>query len=303
MKNFGSFSLTMKKLNYLFLFSVVSLLFLSSFGVTTVKAQPGAVFDRMWVDYNIKEGNQDGMRLHIKFTVNSLKAADCQIRVTFHYNDETPIKDKNQSYYTTTGVVAVFKDLKPAYDPAYYEDLTIFMPYDELDLPYGDYKLKMDVDLIYKDGELIQHLHWYPFTYTNKAPVTAKPSATFDRMWIEYDVTEEGKFGMRIHVKFTVRNMKDIPGYLAIFFERENGTRLKSYDNIYQSKGKDVATYRSLTPGFDAAVYEDYTAFIPYSELHLTKGEHNLRAVAHLIYENGTFIQALGSEKFRYWKQ
>ena len=51
------------------------------------------------------------------------------------------------------------------------------------------------------------------------------------------------------------------------------------------------------------AVYADYYGFIPYSELHLTKGEHNLKIDADIIYENGTFIQHLGYEKFRYWKQ
>lgn len=304
MKNFRPNISNMKKLNYLFLFSAV-LLFLSSFGVSTVKAQPGARFDRMWVDYNVKEGDQDGMRLHLKFSVDSLKSTDCQVRIVFYYNDKTtPLKDKNRSYYTTTGSVAVFRDLKPAYDPAVYNDLTIFMPYDELDLSYGEYNLQMDVDLIYKDGELIEHMTWYPFTYSKKAPTTnTKPTATFDRMWIEYDVTEDGQFGMRIHAKFTVNNMKGVDGYLAIFFERENGTRLKSYDNKFQSKANDVAVYRSINPAYDPAVYNDLDAFIPYSELHLTKGEHNLRMDADLIYENGTFIQHLGYEKFRYWKQ
>ncbi len=303
MKNFRLSISNMKKINYLFLFSAFCVLFLSSLGVSTVKAQPGATFERMWVDYNIKEANQDGMKLHFKFTVNNLKSTDCQVRVVFYYDEDNPILDKNKKYYTTKGYVAAFRDLKIDFNPGYYEDLTLFMPYDELDLPAGDYNLKMDVDLIYKDGELIEHLTWYDFTYNKKPPVTANPSATFDRMWVEYDVTEAGQFGMRVHVKFTVRNMKSVPGYLAIFFERANGTRLKSYDNLFQSKGQDVATYKSFTPGFETTVYSDLSSFIPYSELHLTKGEHNLTAVAHLIYENGTFIQALGTEKFRYWKQ
>ena len=179
------------------------------------------------------------------------------------------------------------------------------MPYNELDLPFGDYNLKMDVDLIYKDGELIEHLTWHKFTYNKKAPVTStsKPSVTFDRMWVEYDVTEGGQFGMKIHSKFSVASMKGIKGYLVFFFERENGTRLKSYDNKFQSKGNDVALYKEITPGYDPAVYADYYGFIPYSELHLTKGEHNLKINANIIYENGTFIQHLGVEKFRYWKQ
>ena len=299
------FKLNMKKMNRSILLSVLSLLFFSSFAASSVKAQPGATFDRMWIDYNIKEGNQDGMRLHIKFTANNLKSADCQIRVRFNYDQETPLKDNNSKFYTTDGNVAVFKDLKPGYDPAVYSDFQLFMPYDELDLPFGEYKLKMDVDLIYKDGEVIQHLTWYDFTYSKKAPVTTttKATATFERMWIEYDVTEGGQFGMRIHAKFTVNNMKGVDGYMAIFFERENGTRLKSYDNKFQSKAGDVAVYRSIKPAYEPTVYNDLDAFIPYSELHLTKGEHNLKIDADLIYENGDFIQHLGFEPFRYWKQ
>ena len=305
MKNLKSFNLNMKKVNQLFLFSAACLIFLSSFGVSTVKAQPGAVFDRIWVDYNIKEGAEDGMRIHLKFTANSLKSADCQIRISFHYDTEgdPPLKDNNQRYYTTKGYVAVFKDLKPLYPSAIFSDFQLFMPYTELDLPFGDYNLKMDVDLIYKDGELIEHLTWHEFTYNKKAPVTTKPSVTFDRMWVEYDVTEGGQFGMKIHSKFSVANMKGIKGYLVFFFERENGTRLKSYDNKFQSKGNDVALYKEITPGYDPAVYADYYGFIPYSELHLTKGEHNLKINANIIYENGTFIQHLGEENFRYWKQ
>lgn len=305
MINFKPFNLTMKKVNFVFLFSIACFVFLTSFTASSVNAQAGATFDRMWIDYNIKEGTQDGMRLHVKFTANNLKSAECQLRIKFYYdNEESPLRDNNKRFYTTEGNVAVFRDLKPGYNEAVYEDYQLFMPYDELDLTYGEYNLKMDVDLIYKDGELIQHLTWYPFTYSKKAPVTnTKPSATFDKMWIEYDVTEAGQFGMRIHAKFSVMGMKGVKGYMAFFFQRENGTRLKSYDNKFQSKGNDVAVYKEITPGYDPAVYNDYSAFIPYSELHLTKGEHNLQVDADLIYENGTMIQHLGVENFRYWKQ
>lgn len=324
MKNFRSIDLTVLAVNKFrraFLFSIVSFLFLISSSVISAQAQPSAIFDRMWIDYNIKEADQDGMRLHIKFTAHNLKASDCQIRVRFYYDDEkTQLKDNNNRYYTVGGKVALFGDVKPGYNPAVYEDFKLFMPYDELDLTYGDYELKMDVDLIYRDGEEIAHLKWYPFTYSKKRPGTTttttpptttpppvttatKPKATFERMWVEYDVTEGSQFGMRIHAKFKVDGMKGIKGYMAFFFERENGTRLKSYDNKYQSKGNDVAVYKEVTPAYDRAEYSDYSAFIPYSELHLTKGEHNLNIISNLIYEDGTFIQYLGSEKFRYWKQ
>ncbi len=305
MKKFNFFFLTVKKNKSLFFFSLGFFVTMLSIGTSAIKAQPSATFDRMWVDYNVKEGNLSGMKIHVKFTANSLKATDCQLRVKFYYDEEKPLKDNNKKFYTTNGDIIVYKDLKPGFDPAEFSDFQLFMPYDELDLSFGEYKLKMDVDLTYKDGELIQHLTWFDFTYSKKAPVTStKPTATFDKMWIEYDVTEKGQFGMRIHTKFTVKGMKETNGYLVFFFDRgTTETRLKSYDNKFQSKANDVAVYRTIKPAYDPAEFSDLDAFIPYGELHLTKGEHNLRIDAALIYENGTFIQHLGFEPFRYWKQ
>lgn len=36
----------------------------------------------------------------------------------------------------------------------------------ELDLNEGDYKLRMDVDVVYKEGALIRHLDFHDFDYT-----------------------------------------------------------------------------------------------------------------------------------------
>lgn len=297
-----------------FLLFVSCFLFVISFSVSSVNAQAGATFDRMWIDYDTNQENQKGMLLHTKFTAKNLKGVDCQVRILFSNDDETPLKDNNKRFYTNEGNVGVFRDLKPGYEPTAYEDLQIFMPYDELDLAYGEYNLKMDVDLVYKNGDLIQHLTLYPFRYSKKAPATttnssapatptesSTPTATFDSMWVEYDITEGDKRGMRIHIKYTVAKMKGTKGYVVFFIEK-NGMRLKSYDNKFQSKGNDVAVYKSVAPAYDPAAYSDYTAFIPYEEFHLTPGAHDLKIDADLIYEDGKLIQHLGFKDFRYTK-
>ena len=48
---------------------------------------------------------------------------------------------------------------------------------------------------------------------------TAEPSATFDKIWVDYDITEEGQKGMRIHLKFSAYGMKDMDAYIAVYFE------------------------------------------------------------------------------------
>ena len=63
----------------------------------------------------------------------------------------------------------------------------------------------------------------FPLPVFNKT--TAVPSATFDKMWIDYDITEDGVKGMRIHVKFTAYDMLNMDAYMAIYFayDGENG--------------------------------------------------------------------------------
>lgn len=306
MKIYGNQKQIRKNFSGFFFFGAVCLLVLSSFGSLQAKTvEPRAVFERIWVDYDVMEGGQKGMRVHVKFTVYEMKNTDFLLAVYFQDENGNPLKDKNKKFYTTKGNVAVFKDLKPGYATTVYNDLQVFMPYDELDLGDGSYSLKMDVDLVYENGELIQHLTFYNFNYRQNynTPTNKKPSGKVERVWIDHDVTEEGQFGMRIHVKFTVTDMKGVDSYLAIYFERENGTRLSSSDNKFQSKAGDVAAYRSLKPGYDRTVYNDLTVFIPYSELHLGIGDHKLKMDIDLIYENGTFIDHLYFYDFSYWKK
>ena len=122
-------------------------------------------FDRIWVDYNITEKNRKGMRIHTKFTVKNLKNVESYLAVFFENEDGTKILSNNREFRSKDGQLAVYRNLKPAYDNTVYNDLTTFLPYSEFQLKSGKYNLKMDVDLIDKNGDLIQHLTYYDFWY------------------------------------------------------------------------------------------------------------------------------------------
>ena len=59
--------------------------------------------------------------------------------------------------------MAIFKSLNPGYDETLYNDLQIFMPYSELKLGRGKFDLKLDADIIYKNGDLVKHLSYHEF--------------------------------------------------------------------------------------------------------------------------------------------
>lgn len=129
---------------------------------------PSATLNEIRADYDVTEGGRDGMRIHVDFTVNKLKGVDSYLAIYFETRDGKRLPDKNKKFYSADGTAAVYKELKPGFDETDYKDMTVFMPYDELDLQSGKYELRMDADVIYKAGGLVQHLGYHEFDYTEK---------------------------------------------------------------------------------------------------------------------------------------
>lgn len=282
--------------------SLCSFLFLSANNSNKTFA-PSAAFDKLWIDYDVFDNGIKGMKIHVKFTAYEMKDMDAYVAIYFQSDDEnaTWLMDKNSKYNSTDGYVAVYRSIKPQYDPAIYNDLDVFMPYSELDLDPGEYDLAMDVKLIYKAGGLISKLTKHYFEYTKPGSTTTpaggapgnKITATFKDLWVDFDVYENSQKGMKIHAKFSVSSMKNIEGYLAFYFEKKDGTRLTSNNSTYRSKTGQLAAYKLVTPAYEQTDYNDMSVFIPYSEFSLPAGRNDLKIDADLIYKEGGMIQHL----------
>ena len=138
-----------------------------------------------------------------------------------------------------------------------------------------------------------------PKPTSSKSTTDAK--ATFDKVWVDYNVTEDGERGMRIHVKFEVSNMEGVDSYLMIYFQESDGTELTTSSSLYGKDGK-VAVKKALKPGFQVTVYKDLDVFMPYSALNLTKGKYNLKMDVDLADDDLNLIQHLGYHEFQYEK-
>ena len=129
---------------------------------------PSSSFEKMWVDYNVTESGRFGMRIHVDFTTYNLKGVESDVVIRFQKEDDSYLLTNSGAFKTKNGEVAVSRGLKPGFDTAVYKDLQFFMPYNEFKLSRGKYNLKMDADLNYQNGDLIQHLNFYEFEYEEK---------------------------------------------------------------------------------------------------------------------------------------
>ena len=133
-----------------------------------------------------------------------------------------------------------------------------------------------------------------------KSSVDAKTK--FDKVWVDYNVTEDGEKGMRIHVKFEVTGMEGVDSFVMVYFQKGDGTNLTTGSSVYGSKDGRVAAKKALKPGFDVTVYKDLDVFMPYSELNLGKGKYKLKMDIDLADDDESMIQHLGYHEFEYEK-
>ena len=131
-------------------------------------------------------------------------------------------------------------------------------------------------------------------TTTQRTPVrttdtpNAAPEVRVEKIWVDHNQYQDSLKGMRIHVKFDVDNFKDTPGRVVAYFYKKNGDPLKDTNEKYNTTVGTVSTSRNFQPRYVNSVYNDFKLFIPYKELHMARGKHNLKFRIR-IFNSGTW--------------
>lgn len=266
---------------------------------------PSAVFKSCWIDYNVTEGNRKGMRIHVNVEVTGLKGVDSKLVARVQKDDEDYLLS-NSSYSNADGELETSYSIKPGYATTVYEDATMFLPYSEINLRKGVWNLKLDIDLSYEDGELIQHLTFKEFEFTsggggNDTPTKTAITATVKRVWIDYNITQNRRRGMLIHVNFEVTGLKGVDSKLTVRVRRDDDSFLRSNSALSNDEGELELSF-SMKPGYATTVYEDADIFLPYDEMILRKGSWDLKLDIDLNYEDGTLIDHLTYHEFEFTK-
>ena len=124
-----------------------------------------ASFDRIWTEHNVYQNGVKGMMLHAKFRVVNAYNQSGKVIAYFHYNDGTALKDFNGQYCTNDGKVCVSSAIRPGYKDTTYDNLSIFMPYEELHMGSGRSELNYRMQ-IYINNKYYASSSTYNFTYT-----------------------------------------------------------------------------------------------------------------------------------------
>lgn len=124
-----------------------------------------AQVEKITVDHNVYEGGVKGMRIHVKFTTSNMYQVQGYCNAYFYFSDGTSLKDYNQRYYTSDGNVSVHRTFTPNYVECRYNDLQLFMPYDELHMASGNFNLKFYIE-IHDNSKRLTSSDWVHFTFS-----------------------------------------------------------------------------------------------------------------------------------------
>ena len=106
----------------------------------------------------------------------------------------------------------------------------------------------------------------------------AERSAEIESIWVDHNYWNYGIMGMRIHVKFSTYGMLNRSGRCVAYFYYDDAsdTPLRDFNNLYSDTGGNVCAGEKFKPKYESSVYNDFTIFIPYGELHMA-GSANLK--------------------------
>lgn len=137
--------------------------------VNTSSSNTTAIIDNVWVEHNVYQNSEKGMKIHVHFYVNNMLNRTGRVSAYFYYDDNnsTPLKDFNQRYRTTDGKVSTGKNYTPGYSNCLYDDFVLFMPYTELHCTdRKTYYLKFRVSIWSDQNVEMVQSDWTEFTLT-----------------------------------------------------------------------------------------------------------------------------------------
>jgi len=130
-----------------------------------------ANIESLTVDHNVTENGQKGMKIHVKFTIEDLQDIRCYVGAYFYYanGDLLMAKSGDSEHSSSNGSVLVGSDFIPKYRSTTFEDFSLFMPYDALnmDASVDTAELKLIVKLYnWRDETFIAESDEYAFNYS-----------------------------------------------------------------------------------------------------------------------------------------
>lgn len=116
-------------------------------------------------------------------------------------------------------------------------------------------------------------------------------NASIQDITVQHNVTQHGQKGMYIFLDFNINNMLKRTGKcVAYFYSTDGSYALRDVNNKYATVSGKVCCTKEFTPPYKSCEYTDTKLFMPYNELHMGSGTHNLKLFISIFDDKGNEI-------------
>lgn len=274
-----------------------------------------ATIDRIWLEHNISQDGQTGLRIHLTFTVWDMQGQQGEAVAYIESPKGVGVKDLNRRYYTTDGNVCTSEHFTPSYPGTEYSDFTLFIPNEELHLLPGSHTYYCQVCLFDAQGNDIAYSDYAEFegTGTEATPAADRAAQAHSRLPEHFEIYLENRTDLpgstKNHCPIRVwgGDGPDGPYCCAAFagsiepFFVWNGTMSISGDDfVFKNRGDYASTF-TLRRDLTAATYHGGGSLSPlesygppmsrdsWMEASIAWGQANLNAYQALSNSSSAY--------------
>ena len=114
----------------------------------------------------------------------------------------------------------------------------------------------------------------------------SQATAKIENIWQTHHVVKDNEQGMNIHIKFSFTDMLNKTGRCSVYFYSATGSVLEDTNQRFRSANGQVSTGVPFTPNITDGIYNNFVLFIPYAELHLPSGRHDIKFDVTIFDDN-----------------
>jgi hypothetical protein len=102
------------------------------------------------------------------------------------------------------------------------------------------------------------------------------PAARILKVWQEHNVVRGGRKGLAVHAHLQIDNAPGLPCLASAHFSDARLNKLKARTPAYSAVDGQAVALTPITPLYDRTEVKDLTIFLPYDELTVGPGKHDL---------------------------
>lgn len=248
-----------------------------------------------YVEFDTEKNGEIGMTIHYDFTVHNMTGEDLNI-VAFIYNSNGEwVKSFRDDYETTTGNVCTLVQVVAPYDHSHWKDLQLFIPYNAMSVAEFGVKYFYVMAVRRQDGSEVYLDEFHEFDWSSHSP-----SATIEKVWMEYDVYKDGEKGIYIHSCLTVYNNKGNKSQFICFIKDNNGKYVNTDRSGFRSTNGNLCVYKESDNLYLNSRWSDTKLFLPYSLLPQTHGKSTYN-FSFLVRDVNREYDVIGSSEKQYF--